>query len=144
MSSDAGEGTQNGGVIAAASLSIVSILGFVGTVLMNHKDIILEKMKCWVGWGAQPTEDERVTDLEARPSTAVALPTCITLPITINNHSGEMTLTANPHRRSHHNRSQSDPTYETSDSYHETSSSGDHLSSSSSDMIARRVSLDIV
>jgi len=80
----------SGGIIAAASLSVVSTLGFIGTCLMQHKDVIMEKFRCcWTSWVERDKDD----DIEAqRQSTMTTQQTpqslypSITFPIVINNH----------------------------------------------------------
>ena len=132
MSTDTG---TNAPVVAAASLSIVSILGFLGTCLVNHKDTIIEKLRCSIGWNTQPDTE---VDLEARQSTGT-IPQ-ITLPIVINNHSGEMTLAAHAQQQSNHRRSHSEPTFDTSESYEYDTSptkTSTEKSSSSSDIVCR-------
>jgi len=129
---DSSTGT-NSSVIVASSLSIVSILGFVGTCLMNHKDTILEKMRCWVGWGTEKNDEEHTVDLEARGSTEIPR---ITLPIVINNHSGEMTLAPQQQPVATHRRSHSEPTFDTSTSDYDYNTSPTRTSSSS-DIVCR-------
>lgn len=147
------------GMIAAASLSVVSTLGFVGTCLMNHKDIILDKMRCWISWGVSKDDD----DIEAQRTITSPRPTAtdpqvsfpqISFPIVINNSSGEqrpatVTLPSPFQERPQIQRSHSDPNPSTSESeYHDTtptSSSRDGTSSNSSssaDVVHRRISLD--
>ncbi|MGA1563842.1 MAG: hypothetical protein ACO35C_04395 [Pontimonas sp.] len=150
--------TGNSGVIVAASLSVVSTLGFVGTCLANHKDVIMEKMRCWISWGAPKEED----DIEAQRTVTSPRPVDyqqasfpqISFPIVINNSSGEqrpatVTLPSPFEERPHrHHRSHSDPNPSTSDSEYQhdttpTSYDGTSSNSSSSaDVVHRRISLD--
>jgi len=149
--------SPNGSIIAAASLSVVSTLGFLGTCLMNHKDTIMEKTRCWISWSNKKDGDEedQPTDIEA-PRQSTMLPN-ISFPIVINNNSGDqrpahVTLSPSPfdeHRRvTRHRRSYSDPTYDSSNSGECTSpthsSHTDRASntSDSSDVVYRRVSLE--
>jgi hypothetical protein len=120
---------------------------------MNHKDTIMEKMKCWVGWGtsAEPPPDDEVVDLEAqRTSTSTLVPN-ISFPIVINNNTGEqkpacVTLSPSPFSdadRPRIDRSHSDPTFDSSDHHSDTSpQSRGTTTTDSSDVIFRRVSLD--
>ena len=154
------EASPNGSVIAAASLSVVSTLGFLGTCLMNHKDTIMEKAMGWISWSKKDDQDHP-TDIEApRPSTMMPN---ISFPIVINNNSGDqrpaqVTLSPSPfeERRprpvTRHRRSYSDPTYESSssggesplddDSSHTADECRASNTSDSSDMVYRRVSLE--
>lgn len=151
---DAESSSSNGSVIAAASLSVVSTLGVIGTCLMNHRDTIMDKARCWIGWGAtpEPDKEEEVVDLEAqRSSTVTGLVPNISFPIVINNNSGEqkpacVTLSPSPFEdrdRPRLERTQSDPTFDSSDHHSDTSpASRGTTTTDSSDVIFRRISLD--
>jgi hypothetical protein len=145
--------SYNGSVIAAASLSVVSTLGVIGTCLMNHKDVIMEKLRCWVSWGVQ--EPTTSGDIEAAISTRESTGTKITFPIVINNHSGEQrqahVALPSPFDevRPKLERSHSDPTFESSDHDHSPYSTSDshtqttRSSSDSSRVLSRRISMDV-
>jgi hypothetical protein len=148
--------SYNGSVIAAASLSVVSTLGVIGTCLMNHKDVIMEKLRCWISWGVQETA---TSDIEAAIPTRQSTGTKITFPIVINNNSGEqrqahVTLPSPfDEVRPKLERSHSDPTFESSDHDHSPYSTSDshttqttqttRSSSDSSRVLSRRISMDV-
>jgi hypothetical protein len=146
--------SYNGSVIAAASLSVVSTLGVIGTCLINHKDVIMEKLRCWISWGVQ--EPATSGDIESAIPTRESTGTKITFPIVINNNSGEQrqaTVTLpSPFDevRPPIDRSHSDPTFDSSDHDHSpTTYSDSHTSqttrssSDSSRVLSRRISMDI-
>lgn len=153
---------SNASIVAASSLSVVSILGVVGSCLFNYRDKIMEKMKCWISWG-----DVKDDDIEAQVTQPPTLATTstipnITFPIVINNHSGEqksacVTLpspfddTAVVPKL---DRSHSDPTFDSSEPYSNHTPSRDTSPDSrgdttttpttdSSTIVSRRISMDV-
>ena len=152
---------SNASIVAASSLSVVSIIGVVGSCLFNYRDKIMDKMKCWVSWG-----DVKEDDIEAqttRPSTLATTSTIpnITFPIVINNHSGEqksacVTLPSPFDDKAvvpKLDRSHSDPTFDSSEPYSNHTRSRDTSPDSrgynstpttdSSTIVSRRISLDV-
>lgn len=130
------ESSSNAPMVATASLSIFSTLGVLGMCLMNHKETIMEKLRCWVSWGKDDDdiEAQRATTVQTLPTAttgAASLPIFpqITFPIVINNSSGQQRTAAvtipSPFSEAAPSkpqleRSHSDPTPETSDHTGET------------------------
>jgi hypothetical protein len=124
---------------------------------MNHKDVIMDKLKCWISWGVQ--EPATSGDIEAAIPARESTGPNITFPIVINNHSGEQrqaTVTLpSPFDevRPKIDRSHSDPTFDSSDHDHSPYSISDshtthttHTTRSSSDssrVLSRRISMDV-
>lgn len=89
--SDAG-GNTNAAIIGVGTLSIVSTVGMIGTCLWNHREMLLQKIRCVISFN----QDDAEPDLEAQNTQAVApvsqpAPAAgpsITFPIIINNSSG--------------------------------------------------------
>lgn len=152
--------TSNASIIAASSLSVVSILGVLGSCLVNHRDKIMDKMKCWISWG--DTKEDPIPDLEAQQTTQATTTTSsipnITFPIVINNHSGEqksacVTLPSPFDDKAivpKLDRSYSDPTFDSSEPYTHSpdttpTSDREHKSTTtdSSTIVSRRISMDV-
>lgn len=144
--------SEGAGVVAATSLSVVSIIGMIGTCLISHKDVLLDTIR---NWKSGHGEDD---DIEAQRQSTIATAPTQTTPNLFPNISFPIVINNNPANSSKHvigtvtlpspfeskngddlERSHSEPTPETSD-FSDVSParrSDDHTSTSSDPVVFR-------
>lgn len=119
---------------------------------MNHKDVLIDKMKYWISRSGQEPDADIEAPIQTRESTVPN----ITFPIVINNHAGEQRQARvslpSPFDevRPQIDRSHSDPTFDSSDHDHSPTTYSDsqttqttRSSSDSSRVLSRRISMDV-